>query len=126
MGLAFTDGKLFFSKEFPELYLAAPEVYAAADQLVIKLHLHGPIAKSGIPEKMLDQMDTWLAAISLLSVQFNELGLKGSHGPEEILRQQFLAAHKPIGAGRPMARGLGVVAGARLPVRGGAGLGRRR
>ena len=55
------------------------------------------IAKSGIPEKMLDQMDTWLAAVSLLGVQFSELGLKGSHGPEEILRQQFLSAKKPIG-----------------------------
>jgi uncharacterized protein YbaP (TraB family) len=59
--------------------------------------LRAAIAKSGIPEKMLDQMDTWLAAISLLGVQFSELGLKGSHGPEEILRQQFLTAHKPIG-----------------------------
>ena len=59
--------------------------------------LRKAIAKSGIPEKMLDQMDTWLAAISLLGVQFQELGLKGSHGPEEILRQQFLSANKPIG-----------------------------
>ena len=59
--------------------------------------LRTAIAKSGIPEKLLDQMDTWLAAISLLSVQFKELGLKGSHGPEEILRQQFLLANKPIG-----------------------------
>lgn len=59
--------------------------------------LKAAIAKSGIPEKVLDQMDTWLAAISLLGVQFSELGLKGSHGPEEILRQQFLAAKKPIG-----------------------------
>jgi hypothetical protein len=48
MTLAFTNGKLFFSKEFPELYLSDPEVYAASDQLVIKLHVHGPIKKSGI------------------------------------------------------------------------------
>jgi len=33
----------------------------------------------------------------LLSVQFKDMGLKGKDGPEEILRQQFLAAHKPIG-----------------------------
>jgi uncharacterized protein YbaP (TraB family) len=59
--------------------------------------LRAAITKSGIPEKMLDQMDTWLAAISLLAVQFNEMGLKGSHGPEEILRQQFLSEKKPIG-----------------------------
>ena len=59
--------------------------------------LRTAIAKSGLQEKVLDQMDTWLAAISLLGVQFREMGLKGSHGPEEILRQQFLSANKPIG-----------------------------
>ncbi len=48
MKLAFTDGKLFFSKEFPELYMADPEVYSAADQLVLKLHIAGPIKKAGI------------------------------------------------------------------------------
>jgi hypothetical protein len=48
MGLAFTDGKLFFAKDFPELYLSDPEVYAAKDQLVLKLHIGGPIHKYGI------------------------------------------------------------------------------
>jgi hypothetical protein len=48
MGLAFTDGKLFFSKEFPELYMEKPEIYAAKDQLVLKLHINGPINKYGI------------------------------------------------------------------------------
>src|SRR5262249_21053338 len=32
MVLAFTDGKLYFSKEFPQLYMEKPEVYAAKDQ----------------------------------------------------------------------------------------------
>lgn len=59
--------------------------------------LRAAIAKSGVPEKFYDQMKTWLAAIQLLGVQLREMGLKGSSGPEEILRQQFLAAHKPIG-----------------------------
>ncbi len=45
MGLTFTEGKLFFSKEFKELYLEKPEVYASKDQLVLKLHLAGPIKK---------------------------------------------------------------------------------
>jgi hypothetical protein len=45
MGLAFTNGKLFFSKEYPELYLATPEVYAAKDVIVLKLHLGGPVHK---------------------------------------------------------------------------------
>jgi uncharacterized protein YbaP (TraB family) len=59
--------------------------------------LRAAIAKSAVPEKFFDQMKTWLAAIQLLGVQLREMGLKGSSGPEEILRQQFLAAHKPIG-----------------------------
>ncbi len=48
MSLAFTDGKLFFSKEFPQLYLEKPEVYASKDQLVLKLHIYGPVAKGAI------------------------------------------------------------------------------
>lgn len=48
MTLAFTDGKLFFSKEFPKLYLEKPEVYAAKDQLVLKLHIAGPVNKYGL------------------------------------------------------------------------------
>ncbi|HEX8952805.1 MAG TPA: DUF4403 family protein, partial [Polyangia bacterium] len=39
MVLAFTDGKLYFSKEFPKLYMEKPEVYASKDQLVLKLHI---------------------------------------------------------------------------------------
>jgi hypothetical protein len=48
MSLVFTDGKLFFSKEHPKLYLEKPEVYAAKDQLVLKLHIAGPVSKYGI------------------------------------------------------------------------------
>ena len=58
--------------------------------------LKAAIAKSGVPEKFFNQMKTWLAAVQLLGVQFRTLGLKGTHGPEEILRQQFLSAHRPI------------------------------
>lgn len=48
MSLTFTDGKLFFSKEFPKLYMEKPEVYASKDQLVLKLHISGPVHKLGI------------------------------------------------------------------------------
>jgi hypothetical protein len=48
MVLAFTDGKLYFSKEFPKLYMEKPEIYASKDQLVLKLHIVGPIHKFGI------------------------------------------------------------------------------
>jgi hypothetical protein len=47
MSLAFTDGKLFFSKEYPALYMETPEVYAAKDQVVLKLHIAGPVHKFG-------------------------------------------------------------------------------
>jgi hypothetical protein len=45
MSVAFTDGKLFFSKEMPAIYLDQPEVYASGDQIVLKLHLNGPVDK---------------------------------------------------------------------------------
>lgn len=48
MTLAFTDGKLFFSKDFPELYMEQPEIYASKDQIILKLHINGPIKKYGI------------------------------------------------------------------------------
>lgn len=49
MSLAFTDGKLFFSSTYQELYLSNPEVFASsADQLVVKLHLAGPIKAGGL------------------------------------------------------------------------------
>lgn len=44
----FTDGKYFFSREYTELYLEHPEMYASDDQLVLKLHLKGPVSKMGI------------------------------------------------------------------------------
>jgi hypothetical protein len=47
MSLAFTDGKLFFSQEYPALYMEKPEVYAAKDQLVLKLHVAGVVHKFG-------------------------------------------------------------------------------
>jgi hypothetical protein len=45
MGLAFTNGKLFFAKDFPDLYLADPEIYAAKDEIVLKLHIGGAVHK---------------------------------------------------------------------------------
>ncbi|MCU0700350.1 MAG: DUF4403 family protein [Myxococcaceae bacterium] len=48
MSATFTDGKLYFSKSYPELYLSDPEVFATKDeQLVVKLHLAGPIKAAG-------------------------------------------------------------------------------
>lgn len=52
MGMTFTDGKYFFSKEYPGLYLAEPEVYASDDKLVLKLRIRGPVKKLGIEEDL--------------------------------------------------------------------------
>ena len=54
------------------------------------------IAKSGIPEKQFNQMKTWTAAFQLLQVQFREMGLIGTEGPETVLRQDFAALGKPV------------------------------
>ncbi len=48
MSMAFTNGKLFFSSEYPELYLEKPEVYESSGQLVLKLHIKGPVHALGI------------------------------------------------------------------------------
>ena len=48
MSAAFTDGKLFFSKDFPQLYMEKPELYQSEGRLVLKLHLQGPVHKLGI------------------------------------------------------------------------------
>jgi hypothetical protein len=48
MTAAFTDGKLFFSQEYPNLYLEKPELYESQGQIVLKLHIAGPVHKLGI------------------------------------------------------------------------------
>lgn len=45
MKQTFTNGKLFFSADYPELYLEKPEVYASGGQIVLKLHLNGYVKK---------------------------------------------------------------------------------
>jgi hypothetical protein len=48
LGATFTDGKLFFSKEHPKLYLEKPQVYESAGMLVLQLHIAGPVHELGI------------------------------------------------------------------------------
>jgi hypothetical protein len=44
MSATFTEGKLFFSKTYPQLFLEKPEVFASSrDELVVKVHLSGPL-----------------------------------------------------------------------------------
>jgi hypothetical protein len=48
MTMAFTDGKLYFSKEYPAAYLDQPEIYESSGALVLKLHIGGPVHAVGI------------------------------------------------------------------------------
>jgi len=48
MTMAFTDGKLFFSSEYPQLFLEKPEIYESQGAIVLRLHMAGPVHKLGI------------------------------------------------------------------------------
>jgi hypothetical protein len=69
MSVAFTDGKLFFSTEYPSLFLEKPEIYESQGVLVVKLHLRGPVHKFGIDTDL--DGDVYLTGH--LSVVDNEL-----------------------------------------------------
>lgn len=48
MSALFSNGKYYFSSEFPQLYLESPEVYDSQGQIVLKVRLRGPVHKLGI------------------------------------------------------------------------------
>ncbi|MFO0576523.1 MAG: DUF4403 family protein [Polyangia bacterium] len=45
MSQAFTNGKLFFDPDMPDLYLEKPEIYASGGEVVTKVHLNGFVKK---------------------------------------------------------------------------------
>ena len=59
--------------------------------------LEKAIAKSGMPQAVLDKLETWAAAFLLLGVQFKDLGLDPGSGVETALRKQFEQGGKKIG-----------------------------
>lgn len=56
------------------------------------------IDSGNIPERTLNRMETWAAALSLASAQTRGLGLKSSGGVEKKLTVQFEKADKPVEA----------------------------
>ena len=58
--------------------------------------LRAVIAKAGIPEVSLNNMETWAAAFALLQLQFKELGVSGTDGVELVLRDAFTSAGKRV------------------------------
>lgn len=71
MTAAFTNGRLYFSSEYPGLYLEKPEVYESDTQLVLRLHIHGPVHKLGIDA----DLDGDLYLVGHPSVIDNELAV---------------------------------------------------
>ena len=59
--------------------------------------LEAAIAKTGIPRQTFDRMETWAAAFTLLSVQFQTIGVEGDQGVESVLRKSFADAGKSVG-----------------------------
>ena len=80
---------LGFSRGLPPIIERVPPAKRAL--------LRSVIAKTIYPEKVYNQMETWLAALELLGVRLQQMGLKGEQGPEQTLRLEFQAAKKPIG-----------------------------
>ena len=58
--------------------------------------LESMIERSKLPRPFLDGMETWSAALMLVGVTLNDLGLGGSPGVEPQLEDQFRAAAKPV------------------------------
>lgn len=78
-----------FAKGLPPISTrVSPDKQAALD---------AAIKKSGVPRMVFDQMKTWTAGFTLLSLQFRDMGLKGADGVEAVLREKFTTEGKPIG-----------------------------
>jgi hypothetical protein len=71
MSAAFTDGRLYFSTEYPGLYLESPEVYESQRALVLKLRIRGPVHGLGVDA----DLDGDLYLVGHPSVVDNELAV---------------------------------------------------
>jgi uncharacterized protein YbaP (TraB family) len=58
--------------------------------------LKAMIAESGIPEPLLDRMETWAVGLMLTGVEFKRLGLDPDSGVERTLGAAWKASGKPI------------------------------
>lgn len=108
MSLVFTDGKLFFSKEHPKIYLEKPEIFANGDKIVLRMHIGGPVEKYGISANLdgdLYLTGTPTVVDNELSIPDLEptietssflLGLKAAKDGDEIKRQARAALRLDI------------------------------
>jgi uncharacterized protein YbaP (TraB family) len=58
--------------------------------------LKAMIAESGIPEALLDRMETWAVGLMLTGVEFKRLGLDPNSGVERTLGADWKASGKPV------------------------------
>jgi uncharacterized protein YbaP (TraB family) len=58
--------------------------------------LESIIQRSKLPRPFLDGLETWTAALMLVGVTLDDLGLNGSPGVEPQLEDMFRAAKKPV------------------------------
>jgi len=108
MTMMFTDGKLFFSKEHPKIYLEKPELYSNGEKIVLKMHIGGPVEKYGISASLdgdLYLTGTPTVVDNELSIPDLEptietssflLGLKAAKDGDEIKRQARAALRLDI------------------------------
>ncbi len=54
------------------------------------------IKATGVPAKMLDQMETWAAAMTLLTLSFQQMGLRPELGVERGLEASYREGRKPV------------------------------
>ncbi len=80
--------QLGMSKGLPPLLDRVPANKRAALQRVI--------SKSGVPVAVLDQFETWAAALTLASSGMRDLPVSPEYGSEAVLSKQFAAAQKPV------------------------------
>jgi uncharacterized protein YbaP (TraB family) len=54
------------------------------------------VAEAGIPEQALDRMETWAAALTLLTLNFRKMGLDPEAGVERGLASSYKGTKKPV------------------------------
>jgi uncharacterized protein len=65
------------------------------------------VTKSGVPLAVLDQFETWAAALTLASAGMRDLPVSPEYGAEAILSRQFTTAKKPVSGLETPAQQLG-------------------
>jgi uncharacterized protein len=91
--------RLGFSEGLPPLLERVPPE--------LRPKLAEAIKQTPIPAPLFDHMESWFAGLTLLQVKFAQMGLAGSDGVEETLKNQFTSARKPIGELETNAQQLG-------------------